>query len=143
MGSWQKSLAAVLTGIGLTSFVGGASAAEKTIIVLDASSSMGEEIDGVPKIAVARDVLDEVLGQLPAKRALGFMTFPFTGPCDIELLVEPAVGNADRIRDAAAKLIPDGKTPLSDAVRQAAEALRYTEDAATVVLITDGLETLP
>ena len=34
-----------------------------------------------------------------------------------------------------------GKTPLSAAVKQAAEALRYTEDKATVVLITDGLET--
>jgi Ca-activated chloride channel family protein len=34
-----------------------------------------------------------------------------------------------------------GKTPLTDAVKQAAEALRYTEDKATVILITDGLET--
>lgn len=36
---------------------------------------------------------------------------------------------------------PKGKTPLAEAVRQAAESLRYSEDAATVVLITDGLET--
>ncbi|WP_292504495.1 hypothetical protein, partial [Mesorhizobium sp.] len=34
-----------------------------------------------------------------------------------------------------------GKTPLTAAVKQAAEALKYTEDKATVVLITDGLET--
>ncbi|TIQ86177.1 MAG: hypothetical protein E5X44_25985, partial [Mesorhizobium sp.] len=34
-----------------------------------------------------------------------------------------------------------GKTPLTSAVRQAAEALKYTEDKATVILITDGLET--
>ena len=34
-----------------------------------------------------------------------------------------------------------GKTPLTAAVRQAAEALKYTEDKATVILITDGLET--
>ena len=34
-----------------------------------------------------------------------------------------------------------GKTPLTDAVKQAAEALKYTEDKATVILITDGLET--
>ncbi len=36
---------------------------------------------------------------------------------------------------------PKGKTPISDAVRQAAESLRYTEEKATVILITDGLET--
>ena len=34
-----------------------------------------------------------------------------------------------------------GKTPLTAAVKQAAEALKYTEDKATVILITDGLET--
>ena len=34
-----------------------------------------------------------------------------------------------------------GKTPLSAAVKQAAEALRYTEEKSTVILITDGLET--
>ncbi len=38
-------------------------------------------------------------------------------------------------------LNPRGKTPLSDAVRLAAEQLKYTEDKATVVLITDGIET--
>ena len=36
---------------------------------------------------------------------------------------------------------PKGKTPLSEAVRQAAQALRYTEERATVVLVSDGLET--
>lgn len=34
-----------------------------------------------------------------------------------------------------------GMTPLSAAVREAAEALRYTEANATVVLVTDGIET--
>ena len=38
-------------------------------------------------------------------------------------------------------LSPKGKTPLTEAVRQAAAALKYTEDKATVILITDGLET--
>ncbi|MGR3467197.1 MAG: vWA domain-containing protein, partial [Shimia sp.] len=38
-------------------------------------------------------------------------------------------------------LTPQGKTPLSDAVRRAAETLRYIEEAATVVLISDGVET--
>ena len=36
---------------------------------------------------------------------------------------------------------PKGKTPLTQAVRQAAEALRFDEQKATVILITDGLET--
>jgi len=36
---------------------------------------------------------------------------------------------------------PKGETPLSAAVIQAAEALKYTEEKATVILISDGRET--
>jgi Ca-activated chloride channel family protein len=64
------------------------------------------------------------------------------GDCnDIETLVEPAAGTADAIASAAAQLNPKGKTPLSASVKMAAEELKYTEDKATVILITDGLET--
>ncbi|MEQ8654132.1 MAG: VWA domain-containing protein [Kiloniellales bacterium] len=144
MGSWRKSLTAVLAGVGLASFAASGAQAENTIIVLDASGSMWAQIDGSHKITIAREVLDEVLGQLPAEQSLGFMAYGHRqkGVCsDIELLVAPKVGAGEEIRQAAAKLNPKGKTPLSDAVRQAAEALRYTEEKATVVLITDGLET--
>ncbi len=137
--SWKgMALGAAVLGAALS-----AEAAEQTIIVLDASGSMWAQIDGTPRIAIAREVLDKVLGDLPADRELGFMAYGHRkkGVCsDIELLVPPAAGTAESIREAAAKLNPKGKTPLSEAVRQAAEALRYTEDAATVVLITDGIE---
>ncbi len=144
MGKWQVTFAAMLTGAGIATGAVAASAADKTIIILDASGSMWAEIDGGHKITVAREVLDAVLDQLPAERELGFMAYGHRqkGVCsDIELLVPAEAGSADRIRAAAAELNPKGKTPLTEAVRQAAEALRYTEDKATVVLITDGLET--
>jgi Ca-activated chloride channel family protein len=57
------------------------------------------------------------------------------------LIVAPAAGTAAAITQAANALSPKGKTPISAAVRQAAESLRYTEEKATVILITDGLET--
>jgi len=34
-----------------------------------------------------------------------------------------------------------GKTPMTDSIIAAAEALRYTEDSATVILVSDGVET--
>jgi Ca-activated chloride channel family protein len=34
-----------------------------------------------------------------------------------------------------------GKTPLTEAVRRAAAELKSTEEKATVILITDGIET--
>ena len=50
------------------------------------------------------------------------------GNCsDIELLVPPGAGTSQQIIDAAAAISPKGKTPISDAVRQAAEALGFTE----------------
>src|SRR6188474_1482650 len=121
-----------------------AAAAQRAIIVLDASGSMWAQIDGKSRIEIARDTLSQVLAGVPAELELGFMAYGHRtkGDCsDIEMLVEPEAGTADRIIGAAMSLNPRGKTPLSAAVLQAAEDLKYTEDAATVVLITDGIET--
>lgn len=132
-------------GLVLTLFMASASfAADKAIIVLDASGSMWGQIDGKAKLEIARETLKTVLATVPAALELGFMAYGHRekGACDdIELLVPPAAGTADAISTAADNLRFLGKTPLSDAVRRSAEALRYTEDKATVILITDGLET--
>ena len=122
----------------------GAAQADRAIIVLDASGSMWGQINGEAKIAIARDTLANVLKSVPADLELGFMAYGHRdkGSCsDIELIVPPAAGTGDAIASAANALKPKGKTPISDAVRLAAEDLRYTEDKATVILITDGLET--
>lgn len=122
----------------------GAAHADKAIIVLDASGSMWGQIGGEAKIAIARDTLADVLSSVPGDLELGFMAYGHRdrGSCaDIELIVPPTAGTAGAIAAAANALSPKGKTPISDAVRLAAESLRYTEDKATVILITDGLET--
>ena len=119
-------------------------AADKAIIILDASGSMWGQIDGKPKLEIARESLRTVLKSMPADVELGFMAYGHRekGSCDdIELIVPPAAGTANAITTAADNLKFLGKTPLSAAVKQAAEALKYTEDKATVILITDGLET--
>lgn len=116
------------------------------MLILDGSGSMWGQIDGVPKISIARDTLRDVLGELPTNVALGLMAYGHNrrGDCsDIEVLVPPTPGPAaaSAIVGAAEALSPKGKTPLTEAVRQAADAMRYTEERATVVLVTDGLET--
>ncbi|WP_372088966.1 VWA domain-containing protein [Tistrella mobilis] len=115
-----------------------------TILVMDGSGSMWGQIDGRPKLEIARETVAAVLEGVDPARALGLIAYGHRrkGDCaDIELLVPPAPGTAGAIRQAVDGMRFLGKTPLSAAVRQAAEALRYTEDAATVVLVTDGLET--
>jgi Ca-activated chloride channel family protein len=121
-----------------------AMAASRAIVILDASGSMWAQIGGKARIEIARDTLKEVLAGVPAELELGFMAYGHRtkGDCaDIELMVPPEAGTADRIIGAAMSLNPRGKTPLTAAVLQAADELKYTEDAATVVLITDGIET--
>lgn len=121
-----------------------ANAADRAIVVLDASGSMWGQIDGKPKLEIARETLRSVLQTLPSDMELGLMAYGHRekGSCeDIELVVPPAAGTSSAIVAAADSMKFLGKTPLSAAVRQAAESLRYTEDKATVVLITDGIET--
>ncbi|MGE0004395.1 MAG: VWA domain-containing protein [Parvibaculaceae bacterium] len=124
--------------------VSAAQASDRAIIVLDASGSMWGQIDGKPKLEIARQTLKNVLRTIPADMELGLMAYGHRtkGSCsDIELVVPPAAGTASAIAAAADSMKFLGKTPLSAAVKQAAEDLRYTEDKATVILITDGIET--
>lgn len=117
--------------------------APRTILVLDGSGSMWGQIDGVNKIVIARDVMSDLLATLPADQALGLMSYGHRrkGDCaDIEMLIEPGTDRS-AIADAVNAINPKGKTPLSAAVTQAAEALRYTEEVATVILVSDGIET--
>ncbi|HZY51028.1 MAG TPA: VWA domain-containing protein [Devosia sp.] len=130
--------------VAVTALAVPALAADKAMIILDASGSMWAQINGVSRIEMARDSLKQVLAGVPSDLELGFMAYGHRskGDCnDIETLVEPAAGTADSIVGAAMALNPKGKTPLSAAVKRAAEQLKYTENKATVVLITDGIET--
>jgi len=136
-----RSIAAAILLLSMTTF---GFAANKVIIILDASGSMWAQIDGKPKLEIARESLRTVLQSVPADDEIGFMAYGHRekGSCDdIQLIVPPQAGSASAITDAADSLKFLGKTPLTAAVKQAAEALKYTEDKATVVLITDGLET--
>lgn len=115
-----------------------------TILVLDGSGSMWGQIDGVNKIVIARDVVSEILSDFPSDQNLGLVTYGHRtrGDCsDIETLVSPAPGTAGEIVRLVNTLNPRGMTPMTDAVIAAAEALRYTESAATVILVSDGIET--
>lgn len=119
-------------------------AADRAIIVLDASGSMWGQIDGKPKLEIARETLKKVLATIPADMELGLMAYGHRqkGSCeDIELVVSPAAGTAAAISAAVDNMKFLGKTPLSQAVKKAAEDLKYTEEKATVILVTDGLET--
>jgi Ca-activated chloride channel family protein len=119
-------------------------AAGKVMIVMDASGSMWGQIKGEAKIVIARRVIHDLLKDWDQRIALGLAAYGHRrkGDCkDIEVLVPVGKGTQKAILKAVDTIKPMGKTPLTDAVLMAAEALKYTEERATVILVSDGKET--
>ncbi|MBK1835313.1 vWA domain-containing protein [Roseibacillus ishigakijimensis] len=114
------------------------------IIVLDASGSMWGQIEGKAKIEIARDVISDLLEELPSELELGLVAYGHRrkGDCeDIELLIPPGEVNREHFEAVVGNILPKGMTPLTSAVEFAAEGLNYKENKASVILVTDGLET--
>jgi len=120
-----------------------AMAEDDVMVVFDGSNSMWGQIDGTAKIEIARSVMDKLLGEWTADRQVGLMAYGHRrrGDCtDIETLIAPSHGTTDSILKRINAITPTGKTPLTAAVEMAAKELAYTDRPATVVLISDGLE---
>jgi Ca-activated chloride channel homolog len=119
-------------------------AASDTMLVLDASGSMWGVVEGQTKIAAARQAVGAILGRWKPGDRLGLMAYGHRskGDCrDIEVLAPVGVVDRDRILATVAALNPKGKTPLAESLRQAAAQLKSTEAKATVILVSDGIET--
>lgn len=135
-----------MLALSLTAFATIATAQNQpnTVLVMDGSGSMWGQVDGVAKITIAQDVVGKLLSDFPAEQGLGLTVYGHRerGECtDIETVVAPAPGTAAQIAAAVNGIKPLGKTPMTDAVIAAAQALRYTEEKATVILVSDGVET--
>ena len=118
-------------------------AQERIIIILDSSGSMAGRIGGKRKIDIARSAVRNLLGKLPSDIKLGFVAYGHRrkGDCaDIETIYKLGTPDVAGISRAMRALQPVGNTPLGDAVRLAAERLRYVEQKATVILVSDGKE---
>jgi Ca-activated chloride channel family protein len=136
----QTVLALVLTFAAAST----ASAGENVMLVLDASGSMWGQIGGRSKVEIARDAVGRLVSDWQAEDQLGLVAYGHRrkGDCgDIETLIP--YGPLDRAAYTARVngLNALGMTPLSAAVIHAAEALKLSEQKATVILVSDGEET--
>lgn len=128
--------------LGVTSLSAAESA--KAILILDASGSMWGVINGRTKIEIAREAVAKVVEGLDPSVQLGLMAYGHRrkGDCeDIELLIPPGPVNKQAFLDKVNSLKPLGNTPLTKAVEMAADILKSNENPATVILVSDGLET--
>ena len=140
----QEEIDAALEEIDAQNAAASGAGAEKIMIVMDGSGSMWGQIDGKTKIEIAREALETFAYDLPEDAPAGLIAYGHRkkGDCeDIEVIMAPTVGNRAEIVGEVEGITPIGKTPLSAAVELAADTLKYEEDAATVILITDGIET--
>lgn len=121
---------------------------EDAMIVFDASGSMAGNLgQGImtekPRIHEVRKALARVLPSATRLRKVGLITYG-PGPyrqCNVELDLRPIPNATQPIMSAVNALNPAGKTPLTEAVEQAAEVLDYRAKPGLVVLLTDGEET--
>lgn len=114
----------------------------KVMVVMDSSGSMWGQIDGRSKRDIAREAVRAMVDSNPDLGSAGLIAYGHRrkGDCkDIELMRSP--GARVPLADAVDKLVPVGKTPLTAAVETAADALKIEENRATVILVTDGIET--
>lgn len=118
--------------------------ANDLVLVFDASGSMWGQIGGEAKIAIARRVLGEVIDGLPAGQPVGLVAYGHRrdGDCqDIETLQPIAALEPAKLKTTIEKLNPKGKTPITRSLEQAFGLLAGRPSGATVVLVSDGLET--
>jgi Ca-activated chloride channel homolog len=118
------------------------------MIVFDASTSMAGNMNQgiattIPRINEVRKALARVLPGITRFRRVGLITYG-PGPyrqCNVELNLRPVPDAAQKIMHDVNSLSPAGKTPLTEAVRQAAEVLKFGSKPGVVILLTDGEET--
>jgi Ca-activated chloride channel homolog len=129
---------------GLT-FSGVSQAEPTSMFILDASGSMwGRLDDGQAKISVAREVMGDLTARLPSSVNAGLIAYGHRrkGDCtDIELVHPVSAGGGSAISARLSSLVPRGKTPITEALRLAANSLTGKEDDRTIVLVSDGIET--
>ncbi|MEO1140586.1 MAG: vWA domain-containing protein [Pseudomonadota bacterium] len=117
------------------------------MLVFDGSASMAElglQLDEPKRIDDARLALQRAMPQIAPVRRVGLITYG-PGPensCEgINLKFAPIANAAGPVLEAIEMLDPNGLTPLTEAVREAAEVLNYRTTPGIVVLVTDGNET--
>jgi len=117
---------------------------QNVMLILDASGSMWGQIDGKAKIEIARNAISKILSSWNKNVDIGVMAYGHRvkGDCsDIQKLIPVGSLNQSKVMKILNDLTPKGKTPLGAAIKIAADTLKLKEEAATVVLVSDGLDT--
>ncbi len=112
---------------------------EDVLIILDTSSSMDEAFETSTKIVAAKQVLTDVVSELPEGIDVGLRIF---GGCEFSRLLLP-VGPLDRaaLHAQIQAIETGGPTPIAYTLQQAEGDFSNPADSKLVLLVSDGMET--
>jgi Ca-activated chloride channel family protein len=116
----------------------------RVFLVLDASGSMWGKVGNQTKIEAARETVRTLLKDWKPQDELGLVAYGHRrkGDCaDIEVLKPVGKVDAAAVAKQVGAITPLGMTPMSAAVRMAAEQLKTSEGPVSVILVSDGVET--
>lgn len=118
------------------------------LIILDASGSMADKVDGKPMIDIAKESIQDFVASIPEGANVGLRVFGVEGNTKEDsrstLLYELQPMNKDKFNQALAPLSPKGWTPIARSLEDAAKDLAaYPGESSTnlVYLVSDGIET--
>lgn len=113
------------------------------LFIYDASGSMWGQLDGKTKKDIASEVLATTVNNLPKHQNIGLMAYGHRkkGDCnDIEFLVDLDNTAKNNIISKVKDMNALGKTPLARSAGLAINSLKTSKTKATIILITDGIE---
>ncbi len=139
----KSTLTSTIAGLALLGSTTALAEPPTVLFVLDGSGSMWGQIEGRPKIEIARTVLGDLLTNLPDQTRAGLMIFGHNrrNDCEDIELIAPVGSDPPALVAALNHVNPMGKTPLTEAIRQATLNLRDREGNVSVVMVSDGEET--
>ena len=113
------------------------------ILIMDYSNSMWGQINGVPKVEIARDIIDANFSSWKRLTNLGLMSYGhrYKNDCaDIQLISPPGELDTSIVDRFLAQAQPKGRTPLASSIEQAASYFIANGKKANIILLTDGIE---
>jgi Ca-activated chloride channel family protein len=119
------------------------SAPSPILFIYDASGSMWGQLEGKTKKEIASEVLTSTVNKLPDNQNIGLIAYGHRNKSDcqdVEFIVDINNPDKSKVNSAVKRIHPLGKTPLAYSASQAFSSLRSSGTKATIILITDGIE---
>jgi hypothetical protein len=114
-------------------------------LIFDSSNSMWRQVDGEAKVSILRSSLATGFSNWSGKMEMSVMTYgqqQDESCASVDSLLPLQTLSAEKFTQAVRQTHPGkGATPLALAIETAADAIKAARHPASVVLITDGLDT--